>query len=501
MSRLLSSSTALALVLASAAQADVTPEEVWANWQALVTSAGQELTVGEVKRDGDTLAVTGLVITLKDDLGGAFAADIDTMNFKDNGDGTVAVTVAETYPMSITFPPDEEGPSSLKLTVSQPGLLIGASGTAEATDYTFTAPTVTVTLDEILDQSGTKLDTQAELVLTDTTAAYKVSRDGETTQLDSSFSSKSVALNLAGKDPEGTGQGVISVTAADLAGTAKGTLLGADVMANLATALNQGFTTDSDFTFGALSFNADITDDTGPVKLVGTLGGGAFGIALDRNKMDYSTAATAGRLAVSGPEIPFPEVVLTFAESGFGFLMPVSKADTPQDFAFATRLVDFTISDEVWAMIDPGAALSREPATVIFDVKGTGFWTQDIMDPNVQMDGAGPPGELSSLDLTQVLVKAAGAEVGATGGLTFDNGNLESFGGMPAPTGTIDVTIKGVNALIDNLIAIGLLPEDQAMGARMMLGVFARPGAGPDELVSQIEFRDGGIFANGQQLQ
>jgi hypothetical protein len=39
------------------------------------------------------------------------------------------------------------------------------------------------------------------------------------------------------------------------------------------------------------------------------------------------------------------------------------------------------------------------------------------------------------------------------------------------------------------------------MGARMMLGVFTRPGAGPDEVTSVIEFRDGGLFANGQQLQ
>jgi len=58
-----------------------------------------------------------------------------------------------------------------------------------------------------------------------------------------------------------------------------------------------------------------------------------------------------------------------------------------------------------------------------------------------------------------------------------------------------------VNKLIDNLIAMGLLPEDQAMGARMMLGIFTRPGTGPDEVTSVIEFKDGGLFANGQLLQ
>ncbi len=190
-----------------------------------------------------------------------------------------------------------------------------------------------------------------------------------------------------------------------------------------------------------------------------------------------------------------------FAETALNVLIPASKSDTPQDFAFLTKVVDLTISDDVWGLFDPAATLSREPATFILDTKGTGRWLQDIMDPEVQMEGVEPPGELNSLDLTQLLVKAAGAEVGATGGLTFDNTDLVTFQGMPKPTGSINVGIKGVNKLIDNLIAMGLLPDDQAMGARMMLGMFTRPGAGPDEVTSVIEFKDGGLFANGQQLQ
>jgi hypothetical protein len=91
--------------------------------------------------------------------------------------------------------------------------------------------------------------------------------------------------------------------------------------------------------------------------------------------------------------------------------------------------------------------------------------------------------------------------VAASGALQIDNSGATTFQGMPAPTGTINVDIKGVNKLIDNLIAMGILPEDQAMGARMMLGMFTRPGAEPDQVTSVIEFKDGGLFANGQQLQ
>ena len=72
---------------------------------------------------------------------------------------------------------------------------------------------------------------------------------------------------------------------------------------------------------------------------------------------------------------------------------------------------------------------------------------------------------------------------------------------MPAPSGAINIDIKGVSALIDNLIKLGIITDDDAMGARMMLGMFTRPGAEADQVTSVIEFKDGGLFANGQQLQ
>lgn len=502
MFRILSCSTALSLCLgAQTVLADVTPEEVWQNWQALATMAGQDLTFDSATQDGDTLAVSGLMLTFTDEMGGSFSANLDTMNFKDNGDGTVAVTMAESYPIALAFPEDQEGPRSLKMTVTQPGMVITAAGSAADTSYDFAAPTVSVKLDEVIGPDGQPLDTQADMVVTDMAARYQVASTGEATALDSSLSAKSLALNVSGKGVEGTGEGTITLSLADLAGTTKGNFLGAEMMVNMAAALNSGFTTESSFRFGAMALNADISEAGGPTKLAGNLTGGGFDLAMDKSRMNYGTSFAGGKFTVSGPEIPFPQVEVGFAETVFGFLMPVSKSDTPQDFALVTKLVDFTVSEDVWGLIDPGAALSREPATFVFDIKGTGFWKQDIMDPAVQMEGMEPPGELTSLDLTQILVRAAGAEVGATGGLTFDNTDLVSFQGVPAPTGSINVTIKGVNALIDNLIAMGLLPEDQAMGARMMLGLFARPGAGPDELTSLIEFKDGGLFANGQQLQ
>lgn len=55
--------------------------------------------------------------------------------------------------------------------------------------------------------------------------------------------------------------------------------------------------------------------------------------------------------------------------------------------------------------------------------------------------------------------------------------------GFPAPLGEANVTVTGANALIDGLIATGLITEDDAMGARMMMGMFMVP-SGDDSLTS-----------------
>ena len=501
MTRTLACSSALALVFSASAALAVTPEEVWDSWQALVTSAGQDLTVGGTARNGDTLEVSGLVVTHTDDLGGSASVSIDRLAFKDNGDGTVAVTMSESYPMQLAFPEDDDGPESIRLTVSQPGLVITAGGSATETSYDFAAPTSSVTLDEIIDQDGQKLDTQVEMTLSDLAAKYLVVRNGEEAQLDSSFTAASLAVNVAGKDKEGTGGGTLTLSVADLKGATKGNFPGAEIMANMATALNSGFAMDSTFSFGALSADLDVTDASGPVQASIAATGGGFTLALDKAQVDYGTSLTGLSLTASGPEIPFPEVKIGLSEFGFGIMMPASKSETPQDFSFTTRFIDFTVSEDIWGLVDPGVLLSRDPASFVFDVKGKGLWTQDIMDPAIDLEQIETPGRIDSLDLSEVRVKAAGAEVAATGALTFDNSQLNSFGGVPEPAGKIDVTIRGVHKLIDNLIALGFLPGEEAMGFRMMLGMFTRPGSTADEVVSAIEFRDGGVFANGQPLQ
>lgn len=486
----------------SAAFADVTPEEVWVNWQAMSTSAGQQMTVGGSARNGDTLEVSDIVITQKDPMGGTASVTFDTLAFKDNGDGTVTVLMPESYPMSMAFPPEADGtgPGSMKLLVSQPGMTIVASGTVAETSYEFTVPTAAILLQEVTDSSGKVLDTKADVALTEASGKYVVHREGEMTALDTAFSVKSMALNIEGEDPETSGKGVGTLSLADVTMTLKGNILGPDVMENMAVALNSGFTMDMGLGFGAMSMSVDAVDATGPTKIALDATDGSLILALNKESLTYGIGLAGTKLVVSGPEIPFPQVEIALGEFAFNVLMPVSQSDEPQAFAYLTKFVDLTTSEDIWGLFDPAGSLSRDPVTFVVDVKGMGRWYQDITDPSFDFDTVDLPGELDTLDLTLLQAKAAGADVMANGALTFDNSDTVTYGGAPKPMGMITVNIKGVQALVDNLIAIGILSEDDAMGFRMGLAMFARPGAGADELVSELEFRDGGFFANGQQV-
>ena len=174
---------------------------------------------------------------------------------------------------------------------------------------------------------------------------------------------------------------------------------------------------------------------------------------------------------------------------------------TRGDGSTLVKLVDLKVSDALWSMIDATGALPHDPATLIIDTKGTATLTADLTD-KAAMDamGGNPPGQLNSFDVNQLNLKVAGAELKGQGSFTFDNTDMTSVPGFPAPTGTLDLIATGVNGLIDKLVTMGLVPQDQAMQGKMMMGMFAKPGDGPDTLISAIEFKDKKMTINGMEM-
>lgn len=496
--RLMGSSAAIALVSASAALAQVTPEEVWQNWQSASQGMGQTIKAESIERAGDTLRLTGITISAgaEDERS---EATLEELNLTDNGDGTVGITMADSYPVTLTFPSAEEGgaPVTATANVSMPGMEMTASGTPDAVKYDFSAPELGLTLD--LADGGSSAKVAAKL--TNLTGSELLAGPEGARTVDTSFAADAATMDLTITDGEAATTLTGTFAAQTIAGSGKANFAGID-LENLAEALALGFMVDGSLSHDALTYDISVTDAAGPTKMTGAAEAGSFNLAMGKDQFRYATGSKGLSMLLVSAQLPFPEVKLSWSEVGFDLLMPLTKSETPSDFRFLTRIADFQVSEDIWAMFDPTGQIPHDPATVVLDAKGKARLTTDLVDEAaMEALGEGAPGELHALDLTELRAKIAGAELTGSGAMTFDNSDLATFGGMPAPTGKIDLKLVGGNALMDKLVAMGLLSQDDVMGARMMLAMFAKVGAGPDELTSTLEFKDKHFYANDQQLQ
>ncbi|WP_435256971.1 DUF2125 domain-containing protein [Thioclava sp. FR2] len=481
---------------ASTVSAEVTPEDVWQNWQRVSAAYGQALTADSVARDGDTLVAKGVKTFMSED-GAEFNGTVEEMRFRDLGDGSVEVTASDTYKMAMNFPGEDGAKQAVNATILEPGLKVIATGTPEETHYAYEIPTFSLTM-EALEDGKAVADIRADASAISGT--YLVKSKGEITEGETSMALSDLNVAITGSDPETPF--TATAKSENMTFSGSGTFIGLEPMVDLSDALKSGLKFDLSFSSGPSDLDLKVTEEGKATSIKAATQSSDFSFGLSADNLRYGAGAKGGSWIVSGGDIPFPELTLSYAEVAFDLLLPVMASDAPKDFTYVTRFVDFAVSPELWGIVDPAGAFPRDPATVIIDAKGKARLTTDLFDEE-GMDALGdvPPGEIHALTLTELLVRAVGAELSGKADVTFDNSDLTTFDGVPAPTGTVDVTVTGGNGLLNKLVDLGLVAGEEAMGIRMMLAMFTKPGEGEDVLNSTLEFKDKGFYANGQRLK
>ena len=497
MSTFKAATSAAALIAATAASpalADVTAEQVWENWKAMLGVYGEGLTIASEDVAGDTVTVTGISMTMEDGTD-TVTAEIGEMVFTGNGDGTVSVTMSEENP--ITFTSDG---TTVPLMATSSNLEMTVSGTPEEMAYAVTADSYALTAtpgtyDEVEIESGS-------LTISDIEGTYSWV-EGDLMDLDYTMNASSIVVDVTVNEPGGTGTVVFDGQIDGLT-----SMVDASIPADIAEMENpdavfvEGFTLDASYEFGASNYamNFDADGDTG--QGTASSEGGSMAITMSDEGITYSGGTMSPMLSATGFQLPFP-VEIALDEISYAFDVPLAKSEEPQDMSLSMALRGLTINDILWSMVDPGEVLPRDPATVAIDLSGMIRPLYNYLDPEEQMAAAmdDMPVEIHELTLNDLEISAAGAQVTGSGGFTFDNSDLTTFNGVPKPTGQVTIAVNGANGLMDKLVQMGLLPEQQVMGARMMLGMFATP-VGEDQLESVIEINEQGhLLANGQRLQ
>lgn len=490
---------ALVFLMGGTAHAALTADQVWQSWKDGAALAGLTVTAATESNAGGVLTLNGVSIA---PAGAPNAFTISDITLTEQSDGSVAIAPGATIGINAG-----EGANTAKVGVVHDGLVITASEEAGALVYDFEAAKLDVDFD--ISSEGYSFD--------ESTPAPVVKNAGKIgfETLEGSYSDTPGDNRVFGLDlkaakflldtvSDNPGMGMKTSSTSETADFTAGfdvTLPSTTPLAELQgpagfrKALEEGFALAMTFGQGSGTGTSKQENEFFPYEMTMASAGGEGSASFDKDKFTIVTQSGNVQLNVTSTAFPAP-MEMTMAEAAMDVNVPVIATE-PQDVSVKMKLGQLALSEGVWGMFDPGAALKRDPLDLNIDVSGR--TTLDLLAmAEAEETGAQPPVPApENLDITDITLKVAGAALNATGAFTFDNSM-----GMPMPVGTAKVNVDGANALIDGLIKTGLLQEEDAMGARMMMGMFMKPsGNGDDSLTSDIEVKEGmQVLVNGQPL-
>ncbi len=509
--------SAAALVApATPATADVAASDVWANQVAMLRALGGRMSA-TLESDGTTTNVRGIDASFALPMG-VGTANLTTSDIVliENGDGTVTMRYPAAMDIAMGFSIAEFGDGSLAMRMTGPGYDMLASGDPGDVSYSYDVAEIAIELVG-LDLSGPGFSPADMQALADANLAGTIRtagnrgtmriREGDLVTMSFDGTVDSQDFDFAYTTPDGLASTQSGSTgevgfAAEVAIPANGVGLMA-----LPQALRDGL---------SLSLQSRVADNVSNQEV--KLGDQLFSSSRTVTALtDATVAADADGLRIDGTAegyslemqnpmlVPLP-VRLAASRISAAMEMPLLASDKPQPFVFRIGFGGLVIDESLWGLVDPAGVLPRDPADANLDLSGRIGTSVDLVDFEklAELEATGEvPFSIHALDIADLLLRAVGAELTGSGAFTFDMNDLATFGGMPAPTGKLDLRLVGGNALLDKLVAMGLIPEDEAMGARMMMGLFARPGDGEDTLETTIEVdgATGAVSANGQRLQ
>jgi hypothetical protein len=486
---------AFAILMSGTAHAALTADQVWQSWKDAGASVGLTISAATENNSGGVLTLNGVSIAPE----GISGLTISDMVLTEQADGSVTIVPGAEIGAAMTG--DTEG--SVK--VMHEGLTLTAREADGGLAYDYAAAKLDVVYDTSypgvsFDGSEAPKVTAAGTVgFANLTGVYSdIPGTNRTFGLD--LKADTLAYNTSQDDPGmELKQSTVSETAGiemsfDFALPSTIALAGIASPADFTTALNEGLSVTFSTKQGDSKGSMKQENPFMPMDLTMSAGGGEGTGVFNKDMFSIKSKASGLEIESAPGAMPVP-VKVTSGPMEINMTSPVIANEAAGDYAFVMKFSQFSVNEEAWAMFDPQGALKHDAADIAIDISGK--TKIDLPAMIAASDAGGPPvmPAPENLDIKELGLKVAGAVLAGTGAFTFDNS-----AGIPMPLGEANVSVTGANALIDGLIATGLVAEEDAMGARMMMGMFMVP-AGDDELTSKIEAKEGfQILVNGQPL-
>lgn len=488
-------SSVLVVLMGGTAHAALTADQVWQSWKDAAAAVGLQVTAATESSAGGVVSLNGVRIG---PMGVPNAITISDMTLTTESDGSVTIVPGA----SIGLEDGENGGFALAHT----GLVLSAyEGEGGALVYDYSADALALDVDTSYegfswDETPPQRVTNSFNVSFETVEGSYSDAPGANRTFGLEMVAAKLAYDTLFDDPNmkmktASSSETVDITlAAEFALPATMDLMALNGPGDFGRALADGLSVSMSTTQGTSTGTASQEDEFMPYSATISALGGTGEFSLSKDGFSLTSGGDGFTVDVTTPMVPAP-IQVSSGPIVMNMLSPV-LAGPAADYGMEVRLSQFTLSDAVWGMFDPGAALAREPFDLVIDVSGKGSFDWIGMMEADEMGTMPPMPAPETLDITEITLKVAGAAADAVGAFTFDNSM-----GMPMPLGEATINVSGASKLIDGLIATGIITADDAMGARMMMGMFMQP-TGDDALTSKVEMKEGfAIFVNGQQIQ
>jgi hypothetical protein len=351
-----------------------------------------------------------------------------------------------------------------------------------------------VKLDRIAGAAAQEANITVDATITDIAGTYATRKTDAGLQADSNITAGGMALAVVGAQPADQSEFRATAAMTGLALKSSGALLGAALAAGSDPQLMAAMENSSDMATQTTEFTLEMVEPSGTTSANGTLGLGQVIANTSGGVMDFSATQSDVALTVNTPSVPVPDLAIALDKFAIALTAPIAPSEAALPFAFSTELANLSLSEALWALFDPSAALPRDPINLVIDSEGTTKLKVMPTDPN---SAPMMPADLETLNLKALRLSVAGAELTGAGTSTF----TPDPSGIPSPNAKLDFTLTGANGLMDKLVASGLIAPEMLTFPRMMLAMVASPMTdGSDGYTSTIEIQDKAVSANGQVL-
>ncbi|NJM83802.1 MAG: DUF2125 domain-containing protein [Tabrizicola sp.] len=507
--------TVLSVFVAASQAGALTADEVWADWQLRAEEAGAPITAA-TRREGDRLVVTGIEIPVGpvDDRDVLRLSRID---LQDRPDGTVALLLPPSFPIVVnkSLPREAGEIEVITLTASAPGFSMIIAGLGEQADYDLSAPSLVISLASVVPALGPGESADFNLALADFALRHRMDLTAPTQTVASTLRLGTLHFDAKVDIPGDKQTFAFTIDLAAVAAAFDAVIPPSaqrqpepgeePTIAALLTTMSDGLSIGASLSHDGISVKVDgQTEAELPFALEVSSASLKGATKLDRDVFDYdlTIGRTALKTTVDDPEIGVPEIEMSVAEYSGRLSFGIGNLTDPQEARLTFRLIDLTLPPAIWAEVDPTGLFPATPISFAIDLTGGYALGPEMLEPGWEpQPDVFPPMDIVGLTLQELLVSGFGVTVKGDGTLTFDESDLTTFAGVPAPEGRIGLEATGVYSLIDRVAEAGLVPPEQLTPLRLGLAFIGKAGEAPDSLVSAIEFRDKSFYLNGQKLR